>query len=210
MLYGGVINNNNNVGTLTSGGENNEQTSSFVNVAVKLTVLNTDLVGVFNKSTEEVGEGNNRKKIVKSEILVMPTDSPKGGMSIMELIDGVNKMIEDFSGKKEDQVKESDVTEKINMVSKGGVLNKIKVELRQIFLYRKQEDTYARQGEAYSDTPASSDKKFEYAINFIITSEITNNTVFRIDSVSLAFWNTSRPKITDRMQLGDINRLLNG
>lgn len=188
---------------------NDGDAAASVNVSVRLTVLNTSLVGVFNKSTVIDEKADKKPKVVTSEILIMPTDSPKGGMSITELIDGVNQMIKDFSDTGE-KVNEADVKEKIDMVCSGGVLSKIKVELRQIFIYRKQVDTYLLNAEGkYGDKPDKVEKSLEYAVNFVITSQISNNTVFNITSVSLAIWNTARPKIVDRMELGDINKLLN-
>ena len=196
-------------GDLILNDSNDGDMAASVNVSVRLVVLNTSLVGVFNKGTVTDDKAEKKPKKVTSEVLVMPTDSPKGGMTITELIDGVNQMIKDFSDTGE-KVNEADVKEKIDMVCSGGVLSKIKVELRQIFIYRKQVDTYLQNAEGkYGDKPDKVEKSLEYAVNFVITSTISNNTVFNITSVSLAVWNTARPKIVDRMELGDINKLLN-
>lgn len=181
-----------------------------VNVSISMTILNTDLVGVFNKST--VDDETKKERTVKSEFLVMPTDEPKGGMTIMEVIDGINQLIKDFSDTKE-EVNPDDVKKSIDQVSTGGVLDEIKVELRQIFMYRVVEDVYAQKAASpieYEDTPKSTKKSFEYAINLVITSEISKSVVFNINSISFAIWNTNKQKIIDRMQLGDIKSLLNG
>ena len=179
-------------------------------VSISMTILNTDLVGVFNKST--VDDETKKERTVKSEFLVMPTDEPKGGMTIMEVIDGINQLIKDFSDTKE-EVNPDDVKKSIDQVSTGGVLDEIKVELRQIFMYRVVEDVYAQKAASpteYEDTPKSTKKSFEYAINLVITSEISKSVVFNINSISFAIWNTNKQKIIDRMQLGDIKSLLNG
>lgn len=184
----------------------NAPVPASVSVSVSITVLNTSLTGVYNSNSVI---DDKKVKTVTTEILVIPTDSPKGGMTITELIDGVNQMIKDFSDSSE-QVNRDDVQKKIDLVSSGGVLNKIKVELRQIFLYRKQVETYEPKPDGtYDIPPTKTEKSLEYAVNFIITSEITKSTVFNINTISLAVWNTSRPKIINRMQLGDIDNLLN-
>jgi hypothetical protein len=185
-----------------------EPIPASVNVSVSMTLLNTSLVGVFNKSTVE--DPITKDKTVKSEFLVMPTDEPKGGMTIMQVIEGINQLIRDFSDTPE-RVDPEAVKKSIDQVSTGGALDKIKVELRQIFIYRKVEEVYAPQSETpgqYDAVPKSTKKSFEYAINLVITSEITKSVVFNINSISFSIWNTARPKIIDRMQLGDINSLL--
>lgn len=179
-----------------------------VSVSVSMEVLNTSLIGVYNKKEKSSPETKEGQDI--TEFLVMPTDSPKGGMTIKQLVNEVNKMIADFSDSSE-KLDEAQVQEKLNLVSEGGVLDKIRVELRQIFLYQQTIDTYDLNAQGKCDktkAPKSTKKVLEYAINFIILSDITKNTAFRVDSISLGVWNTTRPSILNRMQMGNIQELL--
>jgi len=73
-------------------------------VAINVDLLNTELTGIFER--RKVSEDKNR-----TALLIIPTDKPKGGMTLMELVTEVNGIISAFTGSdekvSEEQIKQS-------------------------------------------------------------------------------------------------------
>lgn len=176
--------------TAGDSGQDSGNGMSFA-VSVDLNLLNTDISAVLERKKM-------KEDTTRTAILVLPTDEPKGGMTLAELILEVNGVIKSFTGKEgdvsADQMKES--LSNFNLVD----LNSISVELRQIFLYYDK----LSHGE-------TSETQLEYAINFVIKNKVdpvSDLKFFKFKSLSASIWNTTRPKIMERMTLGSIDELL--
>lgn len=172
------------------GGGGEKEPMSF-SVSIDLTLLNTDLAAVFErrKITDDVK---------RTAILVLPTDEPKGGMTLQELVNEVNALIKSFTGQQA-EVSTDDMQEGLKNFNLMD-LNAISVELRQVFLYYCKLDG--------GETPGT---ELEYAVNFVIRNKVDPDTdlkMFKFKSLSASIWNTTRPKILDRMTLGSIEELL--
>ncbi|MGE5329262.1 MAG: hypothetical protein ACM3KR_07135 [Deltaproteobacteria bacterium] len=175
-----------------------------VSAMVNLEILKTNLTGVFERKS--VISDDKKTETVTTETLVIPVDSPKGGMSVQEIIQEVQKVIDKFSGKQGEKVDGDKIKENLKTFSTSA-LDQINIELRQVFLYIKNV-TENKKNDDGTTTTTEKSKILEYAIDIVITSEIMKNDLFDIKSVSLAIWNTNRPKILERMQLGSIDDLL--
>jgi len=152
-----------------------------VSAAVDLTLFNTELSAVYQSDS------------TGSKILVLPTDDPKGGMKLTEIIAEVNNMINKFTGS-ETKVSEEDIK---NTLKEFGLssFEAIRIELRQVFFYYE-----------------TATKNLEYALAIRITDDIKPgeelSKLFTVKSLSFSIWSTKRKKILDRMQLGEISALL--
>lgn len=174
----------------------NDTAKPSINAGIRFKVLNTSLSASYEHSAEGAGE----QAVTKTKVLILPTEAPNGGMSIAEMVAAVNAMIEKFSGKTSTLTAE-DITEKMAGLGLGDIAA-IQVELRQVFLYIIHE----KKG---SGEPV---KTMEYALSIRITTPVSPDpslkALFDIESVQFSLWNTTRDKILARMQLGDIDKLL--
>lgn len=166
-----------------------------INAAINITLLNTDLAGVFERSHDET------TKTTKTRVLVMPTDEPRGGMSILQMITAVKQMIKKFTGQEATIDTESI---KATLGQFGADLESVFIELRQVFFL------YEKTGTAEQNPPGES--SLEYAINIVVRSALELpedlKNLFSFKNLSFAIWNTTRPRIIERMELGDIDSLL--
>ncbi|WP_322903740.1 hypothetical protein [Paenibacillus campi] len=163
--------------------------SKHIQAFIDLRLLNCNLKGIYEYQTiEEPAEK-------KTKILIMPTDEKPESMLLTELIDEINNIISSFSGG--EQVSTDDMKETLNSMGLT-VLNTLRVELRQLFLY--------------VDKSSIGEKKHcEYAFNFVVLHEVAPDEslkVFEIQKLGLAIYNTDRKKVIERMELQDIDQLL--
>ncbi|MDR3600776.1 MAG: hypothetical protein P4L49_09900 [Desulfosporosinus sp.] len=152
-----------------------------ISAAINLTLFNTDLSAVYQSET------------TGTKILVIPTDEPKGGMKLTEILAEVNNMINKFTGSSS-KVSEDDIKKTLNDFGLSS-FESIRIELRQVFFYYE-----------------TATKNLEYALSIRITDDIKPgeelSKLFTVKSLSFSIWSTKRQKILDRMQLGDISALL--
>lgn len=139
--------------------------------------------------------------------IVMPTEIDSEGMTIKEIVDAINdfgkgydpSMTSDLDeGKLEQAVKDvSDATAKKTNDSMPAELNdldfnSIKVKLRQAFLL------------------LMTGKQMEYAleIDVLLDGVLPDQTFVNVEKLSVMVWNTNRAKILDKMDIIDVEKLL--
>lgn len=168
-----------------------EASGTTVQAFIDLTLLNCDLIGVYQY---QVIPGPPEEK--KTKILVMPTDPEPKEMKLLELITEINNIIKSFGGGAEVSQEEMKQT----LASMGlTVLENISVEIRQLFLFLDRSSI------------EKNSKPCEYAFNFVITNDVKPEDslkIFKIKQLGFAVYNTKRTKIIERMKLQDINKLL--
>lgn len=152
-----------------------------ISAAIELTLFKTDLAGIYQSDS------------TGTKILVLPTDEPKGGMKLTEIIAEVNNMISKFTGSST-KMSEEDIKKTLNDFGLSS-FESIRIELRQVFFYYE-----------------TATKHLEYALSIRITDDIKPgeelSNLFTVKSLSFSIWSTQSKKILDRMQLGDISALL--
>lgn len=176
---------------------NPQQTpGSSVQAFIDLTLLNCKLKGVYQyQATPAAGD---KKGQMRTQILVMPTDTEPQGMTLTSLIYEVNQIITSFGGGEE--VTEAEMKQTLDSMGLPDFSN-IFVQIRQLFIYT---DTLKIEEGTSSGT-------CEYAFNFVITNPVKPDEslkLFHINQLGLAVYKTNRKKIIERMQLEDIAELL--
>ena len=176
--------------------------TSFI-VGIDMTLLNAD----FKALVQREAPVDPQEYDSATRILVMPTDEPKGGMSIGEMIQAVNSMIARFSNKQSADLKADDVKKSVgDLVSNDSksLLDQIYFEILQLFIY------YENKTKGGKDVS----KNFEFAVSLRITNKMDLPPEFKklidLKSITFSIWKTTRKSILNRMALGDIPSLLAG
>lgn len=169
-------------------------TGNNIQAFIDLTVLNCKLRGVYQYQVIKVDETTNEKR---TQILVMPTDAEPQEMTLLQLISEINKIIEKFGKGKEVTV--DSMSQTLDSMGLSSIKD-ITVQIRQLFIYVDN-----------SSIPENT-KPVEYAFNFVIRNQVKPDKsfeLFHLNSLGIAVYNTDRKKVIERMELQDINALLN-
>lgn len=161
---------------------------------IDLTLLNCNLRGVYQYQVKKVDDKTDEKR---TQILVMPTDAEPNVMTLTELITEVNNLIKQFGGGT--PVTEDSMSQTLDSMGLTSIKD-ITVEIRQLFIYVDKSSI------------EQNSKPCEYAFNFVIRNDITPDkdlALFKIKKLGLAVYNTDNKKVIERMELADINSLLN-
>lgn len=169
-------------------------TGSSILLRAGISLLNVSLTAAFER--DDTGY----------RILVMPTDAKSNPMSIGEMVDQVNKFIKDITGN-ENSVNGNEISKQleglVNVDQGESILDKIKVCLKQVFLYVESKS------DTQSGDVTNSTGNVEYAFDLEIQNDIAPGfEVFNLTSLEFAIWNTDRKAVIDRMELASIKELL--
>ncbi len=169
---------------------------------VEMRLLNCDLRGIYQYETKEIPATGGKEKQTenRTRILIMPRDEEPQSMSIQELIDEINGVITSFSGNsaEKEKVKKEDIDNKVKSMGVG-ILETTRVQLRQLFLYIDKSNI------------EGNTKPIEYAFNFVILSEVKPDEqlkFFGIQKIGLAVYRTKQTKVIERMDLYNIDDLI--
>lgn len=170
---------------------------------ISFTLIGTDLTAAFSKTGSSY------------EFLIIPTaPDTDNSMSIKEMVDQVNDLINKSGAADVPKVEAADLTKSLDDLKSVQPDNKlesfdptaIRVKLQQAFLY-------------YCHTPGPDPAKpdegatnqFEYAFQLVIITEglfPANFSIFNLKEVSVAIWKTDKKKILERMKLVNIKDYL--
>lgn len=152
--------------------------------AVTFTLVGTNLIALYRKEGE------------KNTFLVTPTDNtPKGGMSIEDMIRDINRFLHDYDPEavQLDAEEVANAVKDVNDASKkeGSPVEqanidykKITVELRQAFLYLN------------TGSPIEYAFELDVDISGLFPEDVT---FFNVKKLSIGVWNTNREQILGRM-----------
>lgn len=171
--------------------------------SISFTLIGTDLTAAFSKSGDAY------------EFLIIPTSlDTANGMSIKEMVDQVNDLINKSGAADIPQVEAADITKSLDDLKSvqpdnntGGFdPTAIRVKLQQAFLYY-----YHKPGPDPANPDQGAENIFEYAFQLVIITEglfPANFSIFNLKEVSVAIWKTGKKKILERMRLVNIKDYL--
>jgi len=178
-----------------------------------MTLLKKVVTATYDVSTSLTPNNQNpTTKTVTTKALVMPESIKSGsqtdGFTISEFVNEVNSIAGNLNG-----VDQNEIQDKISNagnITDSSILEGISIVLKEIFFYYESTKIYDITPSNNNGTlKAGGTSSFEYAFDIEIKNkDFMKNDIFTINSLSFAIWNTKRTNIIKKMNLFQINDIL--